>query len=257
MTASLDELKENKVAKRVTDEVKGLISAFLIVMFIRTFFIQVFIIPSGSMYPTLMIGDMPAVTKYSYGYSSYSIPLLGGLFKKRYVHDAQPHRGEVVVFTNPLDTSLDFIKRCVGLPGDRVQVIKGVLHVNGEAAKLERIEDYPYLDDRTGVLRMVPQYLETVPGTTITHRILKMAPFGEGYYDNTPEYTVPEGHYFMMGDNRDGSADSRAFDVVGFVPHAHLLGPAKMVVFSTNAKWYQVDKWVSGIRWGRALSWIN
>jgi signal peptidase I len=241
--------------EKLKKELKGLTWAFVIAMIVRTFLFQPFNIPSGSMYPTLMVGDFLFVTKYSYGYSPYSLPFAPKLFTGR-IWKGSPERGQVVVFTNPKDPSIDFIKRLVGLPGDRIQVIKGVLHINGEPVKLEKIEDYHMLDDKTKRLKVIPQYIETLPNG-VKHPILKAMPFGEGSLDNTPEYIVPADHYFMMGDNRDNSQDSRVMSMVGFIPEEYLIGPAKILFFSTEAKWHEVMNWLPGIRFNRIAKMIE
>lgn len=193
---------------------------------------------------------------------------------------AKPERGQVIVFRNPIgettsllkklmfqDDSLDYIKRLVGLPGDRIQVKEGILNINGEPVKLEKIADYTYHDPRADYasqaeayryksIHVMPQYIETLPNG-VSYRILKEAPFGKGDLDNTPEYIVPEGHYFFMGDNRDNSGDSRVQSSVGFIPEDHVIGPAKVIFFSTEAKWYDVLHWISGIRPSRIFNVIH
>lgn len=241
--------------QRLIKEIKGFAWALLFAMLIRTFLFQPFNIPSGSMYPTLMVGDYIFVNKFTYGYSNFSFPFAPNFFEGR-IMQSNPTVGEVVVFTGPKDTSMDFIKRCVGKPGDKIQVKKGVLHINGEAVKLERIEDYTMVDYKTQQLLVVPQYIETLPNGK-AYKILKAQPFGEGALDNTQEYIVPAGHYFMMGDNRDNSTDSRVLEKIGFIPEQYLIGPAKAIFFSTEAKWYELDNWISGLRPNRVLSVIR
>lgn len=253
---------------RFWKEVRGLLGAVAIAFFIRTFFMQPFIIPSDSMYPTMMKGDVLVVSKYTYGYSNYTFPFAPDLFEGR-IHGSRPERGQVIVFRNPIDEtkslfkkmtfrddSLDYIKRVVGLPGDRIQMKEGVLHINGEAVKLQRIEDYTYRTTKTRELKTIPQYIETMPNGKSYH-IIKEVPFGQANYDNTPEYLVPEGHYFCLGDNRDNSGDSRVFKMLGFVPEDHLIGPARWVIFSTSAGIFDFGEWISGIRFSRTFTSIN
>lgn len=241
---------------RTIKEIKGLFWALVFALLIRTFLFQPFNIPSGSMYPTLMVGDYIFVTKYSYGLSKYSFPFAPPLFSGRKMEIRKPVVGEVVVFTNPKDPSMDYIKRLVGMPGDRIQVKQGVLHINGVPVKLEKIEDYPMIDYKTNQLVVLPQYIETLPNGT-QHKILKAMPLGQGPLDNTEEYIVPEGHYFMMGDNRDHSQDSRVLDKVGYIPEEFLIGPAQVIFFSTEAKWFEFDNWISGLRPKRVFTPIN
>lgn len=241
---------------RTIKEIKGLFWALVFALLIRTFLFQPFNIPSGSMYPTLMVGDYIFVTKYSYGFSKYSFPFAPNLFSGRKMETRRPTMGEVVVFTNPKDPSMDYIKRLVGLPGDRIQIKQGVLHINGVPVKLEKIEDYPMIDYRTNQLVVLPQYIETLPNGQ-QHKILKALPFGQGPLDNTEEYVVPAGHYFMMGDNRDNSQDSRVLDRVGYIPEEFLIGPAQVIFFSTEAKWFEFDNWFSGLRPKRICTLIN
>jgi signal peptidase I len=205
------------------DTVQTIVYAVLIALFVRIVAFQPFNIPSGSMYPTLMIGDYLFVSKYSYGYSRYSFPFGLIPFDGR-IWESPVERGDVAVFRNPIDLSEDYIKRIVGLPGDRIQVKKGILHINGEPVKRERIEDYELSPGR-----MVPQYLEALPNGRV-HRIVE-ASGDTGYKDNTREVSVPAGHYFAMGDNRDNSQDSR---VIGHVPAQNLIGRAEILFFSLN-----------------------
>jgi signal peptidase I len=222
-------------------------------MIIRTFLYQPFNIPSGSMYPTLMVGDFLFVNKFVYGFSRHSFPFGPNLFQGRKM-DAPPKLGDVVVFFNPKDRNLDYIKRLVGLPGDRIQVKQGVLHINGQPVKLERVEDYTWVDETR--VRVVPQYMETLPNG-VRHPILKTADFGKGSLDNTPEFVVPEGHYFMMGDNRDHSKDSRVMESVGFIPSENLIGRADILFYSTEAKWWEPWNWIFGARYSRILNFIR
>lgn len=239
---------------KVKKEIRGFAVAFAIAMIIRTFLYQPFNIPSGSMIPTLLVGDYLFVNKFTYGYSRHSFPFGLPIFKGR-VYDHAPKQGEVVVFFNPKHDNLDYIKRLIGLPGDRVQVKDGILYINDKPVTLERIEDY-HTVDKDGRLAVIPQYIETLPNG-VKHRILKSAPFGQGRLDNTEVFVVPEGHYFMMGDNRDGSSDSRVMSTVGFIPFENLIGRAEILFFSTDAKWYEPWNWFFGLRYNRLLQIIN
>ncbi|MBL8671615.1 MAG: signal peptidase I, partial [Alphaproteobacteria bacterium] len=211
-----------------------------------------FSIPSGSMIPTLLVGDYLFVSKYSYGYSRFSFPFSAIPFKGR-ILGSEPKRGDVAVFKKPREERTDFIKRIVGMPGDRIQVRSGVLFVNGTPVKRDRIADYVYADRyRQG---RVDTYMETLPNSA-AHVIIEIEG-DRGSSDNTEEFAVPAGHYFMMGDNRDNSSDSRAD--VGFVPFENLIGRAEFVFFSTDgtAALWEVWKWPFAIRYGRLLHGIR
>ncbi|MEJ2123207.1 MAG: signal peptidase I [Alphaproteobacteria bacterium] len=203
-------------------------------LFVRIVVFQAFNIPSGSMIPTLRIGDYLIVSKSSYGWSKHSIPWSPPLFNGR-IWGSEPKRGDVIVFKHPGDNSTDYIKRLIGLPGDKIQVVNGVLHINGKAVKLERIKDYhgaPGTCNGRGRGRTeVARYIETLPNG-VKHEILDCSPDSEG--DNTREYVVPPGFYFMMGDNRDNSTDSR-FSELGFIPHENLVGRAKFIFMSLDS----------------------
>lgn len=254
--------------QKVYQEIKGLLGALAIAMIVRTFLFQPFVIPSGSMYPTMEIGDFLFVSKYSYGYSNYSFPFAPDLFKGR-IFDEKPTRGQVVVFRNPIDEtkslfkkmtfrddSLDFIKRLIGLPGDRIQIKQGILNINGEPVKLERVEDYTYQDPRDRSVKVMVQYIETLPNG-VSYHIIKDRPFEQNPPEDSIEYVVPEGHYFFMGDNRDHSGDSRYLNMLGYVPEDHLIGPARLIFFSTSARWYDVTDYISGIRPSRIMKVIH
>lgn len=233
----------------VLETVRTVIYAVLIAMVVRTFAYEPFNIPSKSMVPTLLVGDYLFVSKLSYGYSRFSLPFGLPLFDGR-IFAAEPERGDVIVFKLPSDDKTDYIKRLVGLPGDTVQVVAGVLQINGEPVERRRIEDY--VDPDSG--RSYLQYLETLPNGT-SHRILEES--DHGALDNTPPYRVPDGHYFMMGDNRDNSLDSRAS--VGFVPAENLIGRADILFFSTDgsARLWEVWKWPTATRFSRIFDTVS
>ncbi|MFI4987123.1 MAG: signal peptidase I [Alphaproteobacteria bacterium] len=234
------------------ETVKTVVYAVLIAIVIRTVAYEPFNIPSGSMIPTLLIGDYLFVSKWSYGYSRYSLPMGLPLFPGR-LFFTPPKRGDVVVFKLPRDPKVDYIKRLIGLPGDHIQVIRGVLNINGQPVKLARAADYT-ADDGGGEARM-PQYIETLPGG-VSHPILKLTE--EGPLNNTGEYVVPAGEYFMMGDNRDNSLDSRTTQV-SYVPAENLVGRAEFLFFSTDgsASLWEVWKWPLAVRYARLLEAIR
>jgi signal peptidase I len=230
------------------DTVQTIVYALAIALVVRIVAFEPFNIPSGSMKPTLLVGDYLFVSKYSYGYSRYSFPFGFPPFEGR-IWGAPVERGDVVVFRKPPENKVDYIKRFVGLPGDRIQVIDGILHINGEAVKRERIEDFV---DQYG--RKVAQYIETLPNGR-KHRILETSG-DNGPSDNTGVFVVPPGHYFAMGDNRDNSADSRA---IGFVPAENLIGRAEILFFSTDgsAALWELWKWPFAIRYGRLFETVG
>jgi signal peptidase I len=202
-------------------------------LLIRTFLFQPFNIPAGSMKPTLLVGDYIFVSKYSYGYNRYSFPFSPplALISDR-VFASEPERGDVVVFRLPKDPSIDYVKRVIGLPGDRIQMVNGVLHINGTPVKREQIEDFVETDEN-GREAHIKQWRETLPNG-VSHSTLDM--IENGFYDNTKEYRVPAGHYFMMGDNRDNSSDSRVENAVGYVPAENLVGRVQIMFWSVDEK---------------------
>jgi signal peptidase I len=251
------------IAKRKTgglvETVKTIVYAMVIALGIRTVAFEPFNIPSGSMIPTLLIGDYLFVAKYSYGYSRFSLPLSPPLFSGRIFYSA-PQRGDVAVFKYPHDTSIDYIKRLVGLPGDKIQMIHGQLYINGTVVPRQPVEaDYIVQSERPAEAdELDKEYVETLPGGR-KHFIIKRTDLGD--LNNTGEYTVPPGFVFAMGDNRDNSADSRFMNGVGFVPIENLVGRAEFIFFSINthdaAPWWEVWMWPSEIRWSRLFTTIN
>ena len=230
------------------ENIKTISFALLIALVIRTFFFQPFNIPSGSMIPTLLIGDYLFVSKYSYGYSRHSFPFSPGLFDGR-IMGSEPERGDIAVFKTPADNRTDFIKRVIGLPGDEIQMRDSILYINGVAVPRERIENF-IERDAFGGIREIPQYRETLPNG-VSYTTLDRVP--NAVSDNTGVYRVPAGHYFMMGDNRDNSSDSRVPSAVGYVPLENFVGKAQVIFFSTDgsARLWAFWNWFSATRWER------
>lgn len=258
--------------------VKTVFWALLIAGLFRTILFQPFSIPSGSMKPTLLVGDYLFVTKYSYGYSHYSLPFSPDWFDGR-IFGSQPDRGDVIVFKHPQqdactrgivdmagdlvrlltsssksaepDDCVDYVKRLVGLPGDRIQMVGGVLHINGDPVGIERAGEFTEPSTGAGD-RCIEQlvvdgrrvcanelWIETLP-EGLRHEVLNSND-NLGGADNTAVFVVPEGHYFFMGDNRDNSLDSR-FDV-GFVPFENLIGRADLILLSSEGAFWELWRW--------------
>jgi signal peptidase I len=247
--------QSRKASGGIVETIKTVVYAVLIAVTVRTVAFEPFNIPSGSMIPSLLIGDYLFVSKYSYGYSKHSLPMSLPLFEGR-IFERIPERGDVVVFKLPTDNRTDYIKRLIGLPGDHIQMIRGRLFINGTMVERQQIEDYVDRDSRGNLTRGI-QYLETLPNGKV-HRIQELAG-DEGPMDNTMEYVVPAGHYFMMGDNRDNSQDSRFLAQVGYVPAENLVGKAQVIFFSVDgsAALWEIWKWPMAIRWNHVLNMVN
>ena len=239
---------------KLWDTVKTVAYAVLIALAIRTVAYEPFNIPSGSMKPTLLVGDYLFVSKFSYGYSRHSLPLSLPLIPGRILM-SEPERGDIAVFKLPTDNKTDYIKRIIGLPGDRIQVSEGRLHVNGKQVVRRRVADFIEIDEY-GRIHRTAQFDETLPNGR-THRILEHT--DQGQLDNTPVYVVPEGHYFAMGDNRDNSLDSRVLGGVGFVPAENLVGRAEILFFSIDgsASVWEFWRWPATIRFKRFFDLVE
>ncbi len=210
--------------------------AVLIAFTIRTVVFEPYSIPSGSMKPNFLVGDYLFVSKYQYGISNASFPFDPPLFNGRVLDFNQPKLGEVIVFKSSYDRSINYIKRLVGLPGDEIQVKKGILYINGIMVKREDAGSFTDTDGR-----VLKRYTETLPNG-VSYYVLDDIP---NYpWDNTEVYKVPPGHYFFMGDNRDHSSDSRAGEQpIGYVPYDKLIGRAEMIIFSNSKSIVDILKW--------------
>ena len=235
--------KTNSAANETGEIVKTIVFALLIAMVLRIFLFQPFTIPSASMEPNLYEGDYIVVSKWSYGFSKHSIPFSPPLFDGRIMGSA-PKRGDIVVFKLPRDNKTDFIKRVIGLPGDRIQMIANKLYINDKPVQ-DVVVSRAEIDDIFGP-RPVTEVRETLP----EGKSFMTQDFGPGNdLDDTPAYEVPAGHYFMMGDNRDNSIDSRVEQSsgVGMVPAENLVGKAQIILFS----------WKPGSSLWNPVSWFN
>ena len=240
------------------ETIKVIFHALLIALVIRIFFYQPFNIPSGSMKSTLLVGDYLFVSKLSYGYSRHSFPFGLAPFSGR-VFAAEPNRGDVAVFKLPRDGTTDYIKRVIGMPGDEIEMRSGILFINGRSVPKQRVDDFIAMEE-DGVVRSTPRYRETLPNG-VSYLVLDAEP--RGAFDNVGPYKVPAGHYFMLGDNRDNSTDSRALYHVGFIPFENFIGRADFMFFSAaidegrRCSLFNPLTWPGCIRWGRIFTVIR
>jgi signal peptidase I len=270
MDASKSIARKRRSARKrsgLAETTRFLLIVFLGAVILRSFIVAPFVIPSGSMLPRMMIGDFLFVTKWPYGYSRFSMPFGLGSFEGR-VLGGTPDRGDVAVFRNPNGGEDDYVKRVIGIPGDTVQMRDGVLHLNGKQVPRVRVADFlmklsPNSPCRTvdpDAARIVQdpdgtrycaydRYRETLPGGR-SYYVLDQI---DGMADDTPLFRVPPRHYFMMGDNRDDSMDSRfprEAEGVGFLPEDYLIGEALITFFSTDgtAEWLKPWTWATAAR---------
>ncbi len=218
----------SKLKNIIIDNLKTLIYALIIAVLIRSLIIQPFYIPSSSMEPTLLVGDRIFVSKYSYGYSKHSFPFSPNFSNSRFF-SKNPKQGDLVVFKTPADNRTDYIKRLIGLPGDEIQFVKGEIFINGK--KIPREEIFISEPIRCGNFNLnTKTFIETLP-----NGVQHLTSYNKkGTLQNTKKFLVPDGHYFLMGDNRDCSKDSRYLDDVGYVKKLNLVGEAKIIFFSND-----------------------
>lgn len=248
----VDTMASKKSRHGAAEFFKTIIYALIIAGVIRSFLFEPFSIPSGSMMPTLLIGDYLFVSKYSYGFSRYSFPFSLIPFSGR-IFLQPPQIGDVVVFRSPADTRVDFIKRVVGLPGDRVQVVGGILQLNGVPVR-RTLVGTSSTPDSNGYVREYHVYTETLPNGR-QHLIREYSDSAE--MDNTQVYVVPENCIFAMGDNRDSSSDSRFLNNVGYIPFENLIGRARVIFFSIDYNDFSISNLHNVVRWDRIFNVIH
>ena len=232
--------------------IKSISFAVLIALLIRSFLAEPFNIPSGSMKPNLLIGDFIFVSKWSYGYSKHSLPFSIPIIPKKFF-SSLPNRGDIVVFKTPQDNRTDYIKRVIGLPGDKIQIINGQININGNLILRKKNENFIDIDKK-GKKKRIRKYKEFFYNNEIETIDL----MDNGIVDNTALYIVPDGHFFVMGDNRDNSQDSRFTNVVGYIPIENLVGKAQFIFFSLeNSRFLEIWKWPKAIRFDRIFKSIK
>ena len=219
---------KKKLIPIIIDNIKTLIFALIIAVLIRSLFFQPFYIPSSSMEPTLLIGDRIFVNKYKYGYSKHSFPFSPNISDKRFFYNS-PQRGDLVVFKTPVDNRTDYIKRLIGLPGESIQFIDGDLFINNQKVLKSKMD--LDIDIRCGPFKFNTDiYKETMPNGKSYY----VAYNSESKIENSDKYVVPDNHYFLIGDNRDCSKDSRFLSSVGYVNQINLVGKASLIFFSND-----------------------
>ena len=231
---------------------QSILIAIFIALLIRSFIFEPFNIPSGSMKPNLLVGDFIFVSKYSYGFSKHSLPFSIPIIPGK-IFSNTPERGEVVVFKTPENNRTDYIKRVIGLPGDKIEIKNGIIFLNESEILRKKLNDFIDTDNNTSIKR-VRMYKEYFFNKEIN--VLDIT--DNGIADNTQLFNVPENHFFVMGDNRDNSQDSRFISTVGFIPYENLVGKAQFIFFSLeNARFLQIWKWPNSIRYERIFQKIQ
>ena len=241
-----------KFFESLFSNLKSVFLAIFIAILIRSFFFEPFNIPSGSMKPNLLVGDFIFVSKWSYGYSKHSLPFSLPIIPNK-LFNKYPKRGDVVVFKTPQDNRTDYIKRVIGLPGDKIKIKDGLIVLNNNLVLRKKIDDFVDKDKQGNQFR-IRQYRELF--SNIEFDIIDLR--DNGIVDNTNEYIVPDDHFFVMGDNRDNSQDSRFISNVGYIPMKNLIGKAQYIFFSLeNSRFYELWKWPKAIRYERIIKKIK
>jgi len=240
--------------KKILENIKTIFFALIIALLIRTFLYQPFYIPSSSMEPNLLVGDRLFVSKYTYGYSRHSFPFSLNIISNRYF-EKTPKRGDVIVFKTPADNRTDYIKRLIGLPGDKIQFIDGNFYLNNEKILRKKIKKSFNINCGQTKFK-VDSYIETLPNgkeyVAVYNSLSTM--------QNTDEFKVPNNHYFFMGDNRDCSKDSRFLSSVGYVNFNNLVGKARIIFFSNDiskGSFFKFWKWDESLRFKRFFKTIR
>ena len=231
--------------KKIIENIKTLFYALLIALIIRSLFFQPFYIPSSSMEPNLLVGDRLFVSKYSYGYSKHSFPFSPNIFNKR-IFSSKPQRGDIIVFKTPADNRTDYIKRLIGIPGDKIQIIDGFLYLNEQKIKRNKIDHLKTIYCGNEIMS-VDAYEEELPNGTKYLAVYRK----DFTMKKTDKFIVPNDYYFFMGDNRDCSKDSRFLGSVGYVKFENLVGKARTIFFSNDksiGNIYKFWKWKDSIR---------
>ena len=221
-------MKKKNIHETLYENFKTIVGALLIALIIRSFLFQPFYIPSSSMEPTLLIGDRIFVSKYTYGFSKHSFPFSPSFSNKRFFYN-EPNLGDLIVFKTPADNRTDYIKRLIGMPGDEIQFINGSIFINNQSIERSKLKEKKIV--RCGKFSFeVDSYLETLPNGFSHIAVYNK----KGTMMNTKKYKVPENHFFLLGDNRDCSKDSRYLESVGYVSNLNLVGKAKIIFFSND-----------------------
>ena len=238
--------------KNIINNIKSILLAIFIALLIRSFVAEPFNIPSGSMKPNLLVGDFIFVSKWSYGYSRHSLPFSIPLIPGK-IFGKLPNRGDVAVFKAPYDDSTDYIKRVIGLPGDKIKIINGQILINNKLILREKTNDFIDVDKNKNTKRL-RKYKEFFYDIEI--EVLDL--MDNGTVDNTRLYEVPKKHFFVLGDNRDNSQDSRFLNRLGYVPFENLVGKAQFIFFSLeNSRFFEFWKWPTSIRFERLMNKIK
>ena len=236
---------------KMLKNIKSIILAIFIALLIRSFIFEPFNIPSGSMKPNLLVGDFIFVSKWSYGYSKHSLPFSIPLIPSK-IFSNIPERGDIVIFKTPENNRTDYVKRVIGLPGDTIELNNGIIFLNGNEIYRKKLDDF--IDtDKNASSKRVRKYKEYFLNKEF--EVLDLT--DNGIVDNTRLLKVPDGHFFVMGDNRDNSQDSRFTASIGFIPFENLVGKAQIIFFSLeNSRFLEIWKWPSSIRYNRIFKKI-